>query len=131
VAARAVQSRRRMKTFLVLATLALVAACHPGGSNDPLSEGIQPQVGAQELMGCWQGYWGDHHVEYRFRPDGSVDDRMLPAGPTYHGRYSLADDLLTLDFGEEPPTFLVDVDATILTFVQFPLVFSKVGCTAE
>ena len=80
-------------------------------------------------MGCWRGYSGDEYVEYRFDRDGhSVVLRDLTHGGSFNGQYDLDGSALTLDFGEEPPTYSISLTATELKVLDLGFVYTRTGC---
>ena len=116
---------RRGSLFAMVLGL-LAAACEGDPESGPVSEQ------ARALFGCWEGFQGDEHNEYRFAVDGhTVLLRDLDSGATYTGLYDVDANRLTLDFGEEPPTFEIEVTAETLTFVEFPFVYDRVECPSD
>jgi hypothetical protein len=118
--ARLLYPRRAMRTCIVL-SLALTACT----AND---DGSSLSTTEEALLGCWEGAQGTKQVTYRFHSDRTVETGIV-GGTLYAGTFRLsAPTALTLDFGEEPPTYQIAITATMLTFTDFPFTFARVSC---
>jgi hypothetical protein len=104
-----------MKTICLLS---LLAACGTTDTNEQLSHS------EQTLLGCWIGMQGDKQVTYRFKADHTVQNGIV-GGTLYSGVFSLDGAALTMDFGEEPPTYQIIVTPAKLTFTDFPFEFKR------
>ncbi len=130
---------QRRLTSVALLGLSLMACGGPqtSESKPPTVDANPANASAlsqesQALVGCWQGYQGDEHLEYRFGSDGkTVLNRDLRRQASYLGSYTLTSDKLTLDFGEEPPTYKVQLTPTTLTLLDFPFTYSRAECSED
>jgi hypothetical protein len=104
-----------MKKLLLVV---LVASCADDGS-------VNLSADETKLVGCWSGFSGDEHVEYRFHDDHSVVLTNLEREASYPGQFALQGAALTLDFGEEPPTYQVTITPTTLTFVDVGFEYTR------
>ena len=91
-----------------------------------------PPLAADEqlLLGCWEGQQGTKTVQLRFHADRTVDTRIVPAGTWYTGTFSLAGHALTYDFGEEPPTYQIELSANELRYREPAFTFARIACPA-
>lgn len=90
-------------------------------------EGRALSAEERSLVGCWERDSRPDRTLFRFHDDGEVSQQVLPAGTTYRGTFSLEGDQLTLDFGEEPPTYTIMLTADELALGSLG-VFARVAC---
>jgi len=104
--------------------LVLVASCSE--SSSPAGDLATEE---QALLGCWEGQQGIKTVQYRFHEDHSVETRVVNGtGTWYSGTFAVVGDALTYDFGEEPPTYHIDVTSTTFSYRELPFTFRRMTC---
>ena len=68
-------------------------------------------------------------MQFRFHEDHSVDTRVVDGGSGWHtGTFVVVGDALTYDFGEEPPTYHIDVTSTTFSYRELPFTFRRMSC---
>jgi len=106
----------------LLLALPLLVAC----ADQPVS-GLLPEE--QALLGCWEGAQGLKTVQYRFHEGRTVDARVVNGETGWQiGTFSVVGDALTYDFGEEPPTYQIDVTTTTFSYRELPFTFARITC---
>ena len=104
-----------------LLLVALVAAC--------ASDSTELAIEEQALIGCWEGQlYGGKVEQFRFHDDRTVDNRIVD-GTWYTGNFTVDGDQLTLDFGEEPPTYRIQsVTTTQLELDSRAGTYTRITC---
>jgi hypothetical protein len=101
----------------------VLVACDSASEPPPLT------AHEQQLLGCWEGQQGTKTVQFQFHADRTVDTR-IKGGTWYTGTFTLVGDALTYDFGEEPPTYRIELTATELRYVEPAFTFARTSCPA-